>query len=120
MEEVGNEKFWLWILDKLEETFHVRNYNRVIDIPGAYGFPPNELDELESIVTKAIKDVINPLAEQRKAELEEYEGFIEDVDDYENEIHDQFQDAVDENLGMDSFLEDLRKIAEKWNNGGYL
>jgi 5S rRNA maturation endonuclease (ribonuclease M5) len=120
MEEVGNEKFWLWILDKLEETFPARNYNRVINIPGVYGFKPNELDDLESIITKAIKDVINPLGEQLEAELEEYKGFIEDVDDYENEIYDQFQEAVDENLGMDSFLEDLRKIAEKWDNGGYL
>jgi hypothetical protein len=37
MEEVGNEKFWQWILDKLEETFPIRNYNRVISIPSAYG-----------------------------------------------------------------------------------
>lgn len=33
MDEVGAQRFWSWLKDKLIETFHTRDYNRAITVP---------------------------------------------------------------------------------------
>lgn len=119
MEHVGNERFWEWVLDKLEQQFPTRNYNRVISLPEAYQYTPDEIDDLNIKVKNYISDMITPLIDEKTQELDNYEGFIEDTNEYESEADDEVSGYLDQNLNLELFKQDLQKIIEKWDNGDY-
>ena len=119
MKEVGRERFWEWIVDKLEVEFgdDLNYYPRAIEIPEANEFVPDELRQLNTLVISKIRDVLNPEQEAKKKELSHYnasiEGMIEDVSDYEEGIRDEFQDIVDENADTGPIVKDIKKILKK-------
>jgi 5S rRNA maturation endonuclease (ribonuclease M5) len=55
--EVGKERFWKWIVKKIEESAPTRDYNRAIEMPDAFIYDPVELDEVTSIIRSAIHEV---------------------------------------------------------------
>jgi 5S rRNA maturation endonuclease (ribonuclease M5) len=55
--EVGKERFWKWIVKKIEESAPTRDYNRAIEMPDAFSYDPEELDEVTSIIRSAIHEV---------------------------------------------------------------
>jgi hypothetical protein len=108
---VGTERFWKWIISKLEESFPNRNYNRAIYIPTASDFRPVELTELGKIVDKKIADVLAPLIEEREQELGRYEGFIDECD-----MREEFQHEVDEHRVLGPLLIDISKLVKKYTS----
>jgi hypothetical protein len=119
MEHVGNEKFWNWVLDKLEEQFPDRDYTRVTELPKSYQFTPEELDGVGSRVRDYISDTMEPVIEEKRQELENYQGFIQDVDEYESETYDEIRDYLDENLNLGLLKQDLQKVIDRWDSGYY-
>jgi hypothetical protein len=119
MEHVGNERFWEWVLDKLEKQFPTRDYNRVIDLPKAYQYTPDEIDEIHARAKEHILDIITPTLDEKSQELRNYEGFIDDIGEYESEVDDEVKDYLDENLNLELFRRDLQTIIDKWDNGDY-
>jgi hypothetical protein len=119
MEHVGNERFWQWALDELEEQFPNRDYNRVTDLPKPYQFTPDELDNVGSRVRDYISHTMDPVIEEKRQELNNYRGFIEDVDEYERETYDEIRDYLDGNLNLDLLQQDLQKILDRWDSGYY-
>lgn len=117
--EVGKERFWEWIVQRIEESAPTRDYNRAIRMPDAYNYDPEELDDIVSMVRDSIRQILDPLVENKQEQLREYQGLIEDVSGEESDIEDEFREEIDARLPLDSLREDLRKIAEKWGNGGY-
>jgi hypothetical protein len=119
MEHVGNESFWKWVLKKLEKLFPNRNYNRAISLPDPYQFTPDELDGVYSRVRNHISDIMQPIIDEKKQELQNYAGLIENVNEYESDATDDIQDHLDRNLNLDFLNEDLQAIIDKWDRGEY-
>jgi Protein of unknown function C-terminus (DUF2399) len=99
--KVGAEKLWNWILDKLDEEYHHRNYNRAAKIPEPYQFVPPELNQTYHLVVGRIRKVLAPRIGAVEAELQHYEGFIENVDEYEQDLEEEFEDILNGNSGSD-------------------
>jgi hypothetical protein len=118
MKEVGHERFWEWIVSKLEDEFGGDlNYNRAIDLPEAHEFVPYELRTFNTLVIDKIRDVLKPEQERKEKELGHYnatiEGMIEDVSDYEEGLREEFQDIVDEHANVEAIVKDLKRLIKK-------
>jgi hypothetical protein len=99
--KVGAEKLWNWILGKLDEEYPHRNYNRAMKIPDSYRFVPPELNKTYHLVVGRIRKVLAPRIGAVEAELKHYEGFIENVDEYEQELEEEFEDILNGNGSSD-------------------
>ena len=67
--KVGPERLWNWILDKLDETFPGRNYNRAVRKPEPHWFRPRPLDQLNDLVDKRLRRVLEPEIIRSQEEL---------------------------------------------------
>ena len=94
--KISSEDLWNYILEKLEEKFPYRNYNRSIDVDRCV--MPFILEEFIDKIFDRIAEIQAPRRENIIHELENVEGFIEDVDEKGFEI-----------------TEDLRSVAEKYD-----
>jgi hypothetical protein len=93
--KVSPEDLWNYILQKLEEKFPTRNYNRSIKIK--YCVMPSILEDLIDNVADRIAEIQTPRREEIVRELKNVKGFFEDVEEKEIEI-----------------VEDLRSIVESY------
>ena len=48
-------------------------------------------------------------------ELTDSEDFIDNVDDYESDMFNEFQDEISENTSNDGIVKSLRRILRKYN-----
>jgi 5S rRNA maturation endonuclease (ribonuclease M5) len=118
--EVGKERFWKWIVKKIEESAPTRDYNRAIEMPDAFIYDPVELDEVTNIIRSAIHEVLDPLIEDKKEQLRNYEGLIENVMSEESDIEEEFREEINGQVQLNGLKGDLRDTIEKWRNGGYV
>lgn len=65
--EVGNEKFWNYIIEKLDQIFPNRNYNRSIDVKDYV--LPNEVDNLIINIHNKVSGLQSEEREKIKKEL---------------------------------------------------
>jgi hypothetical protein len=119
MKEVGRERFWQWIVSKLEDLFgEDLSYIRAVVIPEAVEFVPHELRALNIQVIDRISTILEPERKAKYKELSHYDatvkGMIEDVSDYEEGMREEFQGIVNDRADMGAFLEDIRKLIEKY------
>jgi 5S rRNA maturation endonuclease (ribonuclease M5) len=117
--KVGKERFWKWIVEKIENAAPTRDYNRAVEMPDPSIYDPDELDGVIAMVRTSIRQILDPLIEYKKGQLREYQGLIQDVDEEESNIEEEFRNEINAELPLDGLREDLRKITEKWGNGGY-
>ncbi|HET7285045.1 MAG TPA: hypothetical protein VFI70_10200 [Nitrososphaeraceae archaeon] len=129
------EELWNWIL-KLDEEYPLRNYNRATKIPEPYQFVPPELNQTYRLVVGRIRKVLAPRIGAVEAELESYKGFIENVEEYEQELEEEFErilngsgnsdvdTAEQSNTTTKNFLKnvrkDLSKLLKKYHGDGAL
>ena len=52
---------------------------------------------------------------KREDELTDSEDFIDNVDDYESDMFNEFQDEISENTSNDGIVKSLRRILRKYN-----
>jgi hypothetical protein len=109
-----NQKFWKYIIKKLEEQFPTRDYNRAIDIPEYV--VPTTLEKLNDMV----KNLSISLTRDRRNEISEkyhdYEGFIDDVDQEEKATSEELKTVIETDK---QFMEPLlNKIQELINEYG--
>jgi hypothetical protein len=122
LKEVGAERFCNWIMMKLEEIFGSEelNYLRSIVVPQPNEFVPDDLRRLNTIVIDRIRVVLQPEINSTSDELAHYTpnlegGLIENVEDYEDDLHEQFQDVVDENADTGPIVKDIKKLIKKYD-----
>jgi hypothetical protein len=88
-----NQKFWEYIIKKLEEQFPTRDYNRAIDIPEHV--VPTTLEELNDMVrilsTRLTQDKRNEIS----SKYHDYEGFIDDVDEEEKANSEELKNVIE-------------------------
>jgi hypothetical protein len=84
-------------------------------MPKAYFFRPPELDQVIELIESNIAGVLAPLVKEREDELTDSEDFIDNVDDYESDMFNEFQDEISENTSNDGIVKSLRRILRKYN-----
>jgi hypothetical protein len=115
---VEGQRFWDWIVEKIKYENSTRDWNRVIEMPKAYFFRPPELDLVIELVESNIAGVLTPLVKEREDELRDSEEYIDNVDNYENDMYYEFQDEINENTSNDGIVKSLRRILRKYNGHG--
>jgi SMC interacting uncharacterized protein involved in chromosome segregation len=89
---VGNERFWEYLVKKLEEHYPTRNYTRVINpTPDASQYYPNVVYSLESTLKSYINLILKDEASTVENELEEVEGFIKDINERRHNINGRYR-----------------------------
>jgi hypothetical protein len=118
---VGEAKFLEWILKKLNEISSTRNYNRAVTIPKPYTFRSDSVWRVTHLYDNRLASIVKPLTKQKKRKLSVYYGFIEDVEGYETEVKEEFEERItnDTNTDIAEFSQDLDKIITKYDNDEY-
>jgi hypothetical protein len=111
--EVGNERFWIFCLDKLKGLWKNRNYNRAIVIP--QDVIPEQIEEF----IEDLKEKCNVVTADRRIEIEaalaDIEGFIEDIDSNEEDIEDQIREVLSGDENIQSLVTKVEELKEKLN-----
>jgi hypothetical protein len=82
--KVGNQRFWNFIIYKLDKKFRTRNYNRSVNIPEY--IMPSVLEELIRKVNSKVAVILAPKRGEIIRELSHVQGFIEPLEEKEEEI----------------------------------
>ena len=110
LSKVSNEEFWNYIVEFLDKKFPYRNYNRSIDIKESVR--PKKLEKFIENIDDIIREFL--AAERQKIidELEDTEGFFDDVKDKKNEIEDRLRSIVENNPEVkNKILDEINKFA---------
>jgi hypothetical protein len=113
--QVGDERFWEYIMSRLKEIFPTRNYNRAISLPERYS---KEKSDLLPKATKKLVRYIMDLTEDGteetetaiKTSLEKVDGFL-DVQEQKKKNMKQLTEALAQYVDMKK-LDD--KISDIW------
>jgi hypothetical protein len=109
----NNARFWEFILDKLEEKFPTRNYNRAIDIP-EYVIPDCVV-ELNDIVREKATYILKEERSRMQNRFSNNRGFL-DVTKYDKSIPDHFKNIIEEDDTIKSLLRRIDGIARYEQN----
>jgi methylmalonyl-CoA mutase cobalamin-binding subunit len=114
IEYVGNERFWEWVVNKIEELFDTRNYwDRGIEKPEYHEFTPEEFDDVYDMVVDKIEDTLQENFDEHEKELSDHEGLIENLDEYEGAWKDECHDIIEESSDLDPLKRDLKRLVKK-------
>jgi predicted flap endonuclease-1-like 5' DNA nuclease len=116
---VGSKRLWEYLTNKHKEYYPTRDYTRVIDRPNLESHYPEEVKTAKEIIDKYVTSITDPDWQNIEAELEEVEGFIEDVQQKEAQIDGQLgkivkEDAIMKELGA-KFAE-IKSILDRMEN----
>lgn len=112
------QRFGDWALERIKEENTIRDWNRAVRMPQASMFRPPELDKVIELIEGNIAGVLTPLIRERQDELAESEDFIDDIDEYEDDLYYEFQDEIHENTSNDKIVKSLRGILKKYDGHG--
>jgi hypothetical protein len=112
---VEAQRFWDWIVERVRYENSTRDWNRAIRMPEAHMFRPAELDRVVELVEKNIAGVLTPLVLEREEELRDSDDFIDDLDEYEENMYGELQGEIDENTDNDKIVRALRNILKRYD-----
>jgi hypothetical protein len=69
---VGEDRFWEWILTKLNEISPIRDYNRAVKIPKPYVFRSNDVWRVNELYDNRLAKIVKPLYKEKKNQLSGY------------------------------------------------
>jgi len=79
---VGDKRFWKFIMDKLQEVYPIRNYNRAIKLPSKdleddeTDLYPNAIKKLILHTREVVEEVVQEPEKKIESELKKVEGFL--------------------------------------------
>ena len=112
--QVGAERFWNWIMERLKELYPTRNYNRAIELPAKYSEERNNLlpEEAKTLI-EHIYETANTATEQTEndieTEQESIEGFIEVAERKKKNIE-RLTDAIKNDSNMKPLNLEISKV----------
>jgi hypothetical protein len=110
--QVGNEEFWDFLVDKLDEKFPTRNYNRSVQVPESV--TPDVVDEFIQHLQNKIKMLLKPEYDNEKVKLENFEGMLNDgIEQKKEEIIRRFKDIVSKDENLKVTLEKIQKLNDE-------
>lgn len=105
---VGNKRFWKFIIEKLNHLFPHRDYNRAVNTP-EFVMP----EQIENFI-KALKEKGKIAATYEynkiKEELKNFEGFIDDIYKRTEENDKRIVDVISEDKDMKELIADVEKL----------
>jgi len=99
---VGNEKFWNYIIEELDIVFKTRNYNRAIEVPTHV--KPTKFEEFIEDMTNKFEDIQALERQKIIKEQESVEGFYDDVQDKKEKNEERLRSIVEGNLEIDKMI----------------
>jgi hypothetical protein len=113
---VGPERFWEYLINKLQEYYPKRDYTRVISTsPDLSNYYPEASKDIERCIKEYVDAIVADEEEKIETELEEFEGIIDDVPEKRNEIDKRLGAIVenDEHLKeLDGRLAEIKPILD--------
>lgn len=103
---MGNERFWNYILTKLNSKFTKRDYNRAIEIPEYV--PPKEIDDLFENIKNIVSEFQTDERENISEGLKDIKRFI-DVTPKKEEIKERLRANIQDNSDVKNKILDLIK-----------
>jgi hypothetical protein len=115
--KVGSENLWNYLMELLDKEHPKRNYTRVIDssyysqeavsMVGEFDYaPPSIVSDLKRYIRTRAEDITKERRDEIEKELEDYDGFVDSIDEEEEEIMKEINEIVDE----DKQIEDVSKM----------
>lgn len=96
--QVGNKRFWDYLIKKLQDHYPTRDYTRVNKTaPDPSSFYPQPLKDINSSVHDYINLILDDEEKVIESELEDFNGIIEDIGEKDREIDERYQAIVDKN-----------------------
>jgi hypothetical protein len=105
LSEVGGERLWGLIQEKLTKTYPTSDYNRAITLPAVESLYPKSIQDLLVYINLQASDVVSHEQTEIEESLEHVKGMI-DIDKRKTEIFDQLNKVVENDNSM-------KLIAEK-------
>ena len=102
--QVGAERFWEFILEKLKNIFPTRNYNRAIDVP-TFVLPT----KINNLIIKIQNKISEDQSEERTKiiqGLDNVEGFL-DIESKEKEIEQRLRNIVSDSKYVEELIKTL-------------
>lgn len=106
--KVGTDRFWEWIILKLEEIFPSRNYNRVLKVPKLV--KPEDLLKAYSKIEDKLEKCIESRCAKEVEALTYIEGFIPDVQTKQMEIEQELKKELTDNPKCRDFFHELNEF----------
>jgi hypothetical protein len=116
LKEVGNQRFFDFIIHNLEELFPSRDYNRTIDVEGVANIYTKEMFDLQKIVINMVKGVLQKSIDKTKEELSIFRGFIQNVEEYEDIMRKGFEKKRNENKRLKELTKDVKGLIKKYGS----
>jgi hypothetical protein len=117
---VGPERFWEYLMNKLQEYYTTRDYTRVISSsPDLSNYYPKSSKDIERCIKEYVDAIVADEEEKIKSELEEFEGIIDDIEQKNLEINKRLGSIIekDEYLKeLDRRLEEIKPTLDKLVN----
>jgi hypothetical protein len=115
--KVGNERLFVFVLDRLKELYPKRDYNRAIELPHTDDFKVIYKDNLIGVehedfiafIEARKMDTMKSELEQIKNELQEVDGFI-DVEEKHKDIKTTLSDKFKKNPDYLDFVKKLNDL----------
>lgn len=118
--QVGDERFWEFIKDKIEERFPHRNYNRAIQ-PPSKDQDADETDLYPNAVKKLIlhfRDKVDEIVEDVEAEItkeqEKVEGWLE-IPEQKAKNKERVMKVITENEGIKKIENEVAEVCQSLN-----
>jgi hypothetical protein len=115
LKEVGNERFFDFIIYSLKELFPTRDYNRTIDVEEVANIYTDEMFELQRLVIDMVKGVLQKSIDKTKEELSSFRGFIENVEKYEYNMRLGFEKKRDRNKTLTELANDVKELIKRYS-----
>jgi hypothetical protein len=106
--KVGTDRFWEWVILKLEGIFPSRNYNRVLKVPKLVK-PEGLMNAYSKIEDKLEKCIESRCAKEVEA-LSYIEGFIPDIQTKQFEIEEGLKKELTDNPKCRNFFYELNEF----------
>jgi hypothetical protein len=119
LSQVGGEKLWEFIQEKLTKLYQTRDYNRAITMPAVETLYQPAWQELLTFINTYHNELIADKDQEITKALREVTGMI-DIEEKKKQIQDEFQSVVDTDVGvkvMTPFVKQLlAKLKKKKTN----
>ena len=113
LKEVGNERFWDFIINKLKRLFTTRDYTRAINIPSY--ITPKPLGQLNKLVLDIVERIVKPHVDRYRRNLSEHKKGFLNVNQYEQEIEEQLQGYLIEHEEIIPILKEISSLVVKYS-----
>jgi hypothetical protein len=109
LEQVGDERLWEYIMEKLIELYPTRNYNRVISMPSAETLYPRTVQSFLGYINFIANKITNDEERKIKNNLNEVKGML-DVSEKDKEIIDNLNNLVSQDNGMKIIVSKITEL----------